>query len=123
MTFSRESGTEEKTRTCFIKGAADQIEKAKLMLQEAIDEALSSKGKGKGKGKKGKGKGGKAFDRVGEGASGDAGYEQGICKWYAAGFCRNREHNGSCRNGLHNADAARKAESYWVAQGPASGTQ
>jgi len=130
MTFARENstelnGTELKTRTCLIRGAEDQIARAKKLLQEAIDGALAWKGKGKGKGKrgKGKGKGGKAFDRVGEGAGGQAGYEQGICKWYAAGFCRNSSYNGCCRNGLHNSDAARKAESDWVAQGPEPGSQ
>jgi len=60
---------------------------------------------------------------VGEGAGGQAGFEQGICKWYAAGFCRNSSYNGSCRNGLHNSDAARKAEVDWVSQGPEPGSQ
>jgi len=121
MQISRDNDEDmpAKTRKCWIHGSEDQVAKAKELLQAAICESQGG-GKGKfGKGK-GKGKGGKSFDKVGEGA---AGVEQGICKWYAAGFCRNRAFNGSCRNGLHNSEAARKAEEEWVALGPETGTQ
>lgn len=128
MNFSREDDLAATTRALHIRGSQTAVAKAKQFIQEAIDEGLAiykGGGKGKGKGKrdfrKG-GKGGKAFDRVGEGAGGNAGFEQGICKWFAAGFCRNRPRDGACRNGLHSTEAAIKAEADWVAQGPPSGT-
>mmetsp|Transcript_43795 Transcript_43795/g.93751 ORF Transcript_43795/g.93751 Transcript_43795/m.93751 type:complete len:650 (+) Transcript_43795:62-2011(+) len=113
-----------RTRLCKVRGSEDQVAKAKGMLAAAVAEAQGAskgkKGKGKGRDSFGFGKGGKAFDKVGEGA---AGQEEGICKWFAAGFCRNRCFNGACRNGLHSSEAARKAEEEWVALAPEPGSQ
>jgi len=111
------------SRCCLISGEADAVAKAKQLLQEAISAAMAEQGQGR-KGKGGKGKGQRkgtpqnlASDLVGEGAGGRAGFQQGICKWYAAGFCKFHSDTG-CRNGLHNSDAALKAEADWVSQGP-----
>eukprot|EP00929_Paragymnodinium_shiwhaense_P070409 TRINITY_DN35661_c0_g1_i1.p1 TRINITY_DN35661_c0_g1~~TRINITY_DN35661_c0_g1_i1.p1 ORF type:complete len:725 (-),score=201.78 TRINITY_DN35661_c0_g1_i1:188-2362(-) len=44
-----------------------------------------------------------------------AGGSTGVCKWYAAGFCRNRIPLGEvCRNGRHDGAAALAAETCWV---------
>lgn len=111
------------TRCCLISGPADAVAKAKALLQEAVSVAMAGqaqgrKGKGKGKGQRKGTPMNLASDLVGEGAGGRAGFRQGICKWYAAGFCKFHSETG-CRNGLHDTTAALKAEADWVAQGPA----
>ncbi|CAL1154163.1 unnamed protein product, partial [Cladocopium goreaui] len=95
---------------------------AKALLQEAVTAAMAEQGQGR----KGRGKGQRkgtpqnlSSDLVGDGAGGRAGFQEGICKWYAAGFCKFHSETG-CKNGLHDAEAALKAEADWVAQGPAS---
>lgn len=116
-------GGERGPRRCTILGLASEVEKAKALLQEAVNEALEAlrsggkKGKGKGKGK------GKFGDLTGEGAGGRAGFVCGVCKWYAAGFCRNPTGaNMTCRNGLHSGEAAKRAEADWVHEAPDAGT-
>eukprot|EP00930_Biecheleria_cincta_P044772 TRINITY_DN30831_c0_g1_i1.p1 TRINITY_DN30831_c0_g1~~TRINITY_DN30831_c0_g1_i1.p1 ORF type:complete len:1001 (+),score=192.86 TRINITY_DN30831_c0_g1_i1:335-3337(+) len=129
MSFAREDAPEPGhlplTRKCLLQGPLESVTFAKDLLQKSIAEASSSqvrgrRGKGGGKGKTG----GKINDNIGAGAGGNAGFAQGICKWYAAGFCRNRpDACGGCRNGLHNTEAAIKAEADWVAQGPRTGSE
>lgn len=109
-------------RCCLISGDAEQVAKAKTLLQEAVAAAMAEQGQGRKGRSKGQRKGtpqNLASDLVGDGAGGRAGFQQGICKWYAAGFCKFHSETG-CRNGLHDTDAALKAEADWVAQGPAS---
>ncbi|CAJ1348664.1 unnamed protein product [Effrenium voratum] len=131
MSFAQEDyqpGYLALTRRCLISGATDVVEKAKALLQEVVSSAMADQDRG---GRKGKGKGQRkgtptnlSSDLVGEGAGGRAGFQVGICKWYAAGFCRNRpDASGGCRNGLHSTDAALKAEADWVAQGPSGVVQ
>ncbi|CAJ1388058.1 unnamed protein product [Effrenium voratum] len=133
MSFAQEDyqpGYLALTRRCLISGATDVVEKAKALLQEVVSSAMADQDRGGRKGK-GKGKGQRkgtptnlSSDLLGEGAGGRAGFQAGICKWYAAGFCRNRpDASGGCRNGLHSTDAALKAEADWVAQGPSGGVQ
>eukprot|EP00913_Durusdinium_trenchii_P035597 g33313.t1 len=105
------------TRCCLISGPADAVAKAKALLQEAVSVAMAGqaqgrKGKGKGKGQRKGTPMNLASDLVGEGAGGRAGFQQGICKWYAAGFCKFHSETG-CRNGLHDTTAALKAEADW----------
>ncbi|CAK0818673.1 unnamed protein product, partial [Prorocentrum cordatum] len=103
------AGEDTKARRCVVRGSAKQVAAARKLLQEAIAQGAAiaeSKGKGKGKGK--------GKELFGKGAGGQA----GVCKWYAAGFCRNRTGpDGMCRNGLHCSEAARKAEEDWIAAG------
>eukprot|EP00403_Amphidinium_massartii_P007775 CAMPEP_0178383942 /NCGR_PEP_ID=MMETSP0689_2-20121128/7259_1 /TAXON_ID=160604 /ORGANISM="Amphidinium massartii, Strain CS-259" /LENGTH=328 /DNA_ID=CAMNT_0020004173 /DNA_START=8 /DNA_END=989 /DNA_ORIENTATION=+ len=98
-----------------LRGTSEAIRKGRELLQKSIQEALAQPPKGAFKGK-GWGKRGGTNYAPGEdpygGASGMAGESAGICKWYAAGFCRNRE----CRNGVHDSSAAQKAEAGWVAE-------
>lgn len=115
------------SRPCLISGPAEAVAKAKELLQQTIAECGQNqgrKGKGKGKGQRKGTPANLASDLISQGAGARAGFQCGICKWYAAGFCRNRaDETGACRNGLHSMEAALKAESDWIAAGPGPTTQ
>ncbi|CAE7824167.1 unnamed protein product [Symbiodinium microadriaticum] len=115
------------SRPCLISGPAEAVAKAKELLQQTIAECGQNqgrKGKGKGKGQRKGTPANLASDLISQGAGARAGFQCGICKWYAAGFCRNRaDETGACRNGLHSTEAALKAESDWIAAGPGPTTQ
>eukprot|EP00747_Dinoflagellata_sp_TGD_P211981 gnl/TRDRNA2_/TRDRNA2_85131_c0_seq1.p1 gnl/TRDRNA2_/TRDRNA2_85131_c0~~gnl/TRDRNA2_/TRDRNA2_85131_c0_seq1.p1 ORF type:complete len:683 (-),score=126.98 gnl/TRDRNA2_/TRDRNA2_85131_c0_seq1:239-2257(-) len=99
-------------------GSAEAKAVACRLIRNMIAEVRRSQEKGKGK-RKGAGRGGE--DPAG-GASGSVGCSQGLCKWFAAGFCRNKAPSGSCRNGLHDAEAVKKAEAAWIAHAPVTGS-
>jgi len=126
LTITRpEAGERLAHRICTIRGTVSEVAKAKQLVQGAVaaSKAVAACGpKGRGKGKVGK-RGGKEHDLVGDGAGGRAGFAGGICKWYAAGFCRNPEITaGCCRNGLHDSEAAQRAEADWLGQGTHDGS-
>mmetsp|Transcript_44644 Transcript_44644/g.103103 ORF Transcript_44644/g.103103 Transcript_44644/m.103103 type:complete len:680 (-) Transcript_44644:29-2068(-) len=124
LTLLREQDKEERKCTLVLRGTAEAVSKAKELVSKDIEQAVAGAANGnKGKGK-GKRKG--ANHAPGEdpegGASGMAGESAGICKWFAAGFCRNYPEGGRCRNGVHDSTAAQRAEAAWVADGPSTGT-
>jgi len=95
-------------------GQSDTVAKARRLLAAVLSEAQRERGRSK----KGKGKGGKRGGVHVDLGGGAAGCEAGICKWFAAGFCRNRPQRGACHNGLHDGAAALRAEAAWVGEGP-----
>lgn len=126
MTFVREDDEDDELpgvmRILVVKGVKTAVEQAQALVEETLAAAVAGKGKGKGHGKKGKRRGvtnRSSGEDLQGGASGMAGFEQGVCKWFAAGFCRNRASRGACRNGCHDTAAALQAEAVWVQSAPA----
>eukprot|EP00930_Biecheleria_cincta_P006068 TRINITY_DN107046_c0_g1_i1.p1 TRINITY_DN107046_c0_g1~~TRINITY_DN107046_c0_g1_i1.p1 ORF type:complete len:590 (+),score=115.83 TRINITY_DN107046_c0_g1_i1:114-1883(+) len=109
------AGSGSKASQCLIsvRGTAEAVSVARRLLQNLSDElpeVIASVHAG--------GRGGRSSENAAGGAAGDA----GICKWLAAGFCRNGTNTGRCHNGLHDPEAARKAETAWLGHAPAAGS-
>eukprot|EP00927_Polykrikos_kofoidii_P048694 TRINITY_DN42921_c0_g1_i1.p1 TRINITY_DN42921_c0_g1~~TRINITY_DN42921_c0_g1_i1.p1 ORF type:complete len:1238 (-),score=262.82 TRINITY_DN42921_c0_g1_i1:164-3442(-) len=99
-------GARSDIRILTVRGFATSVAKAKRLVKEILT-----------------GDGTARNDDTSDGAGGRAGFAGGVCKWYAAGFCRNRpDESGGCRNGLHCSAAARKAEAGWLALCPQTGS-